>query len=432
MDITVIIPVHNSEKYLRECIESVLDQGEWEKEVLCIDSGKDDASFEIIDEMRKRDGCIKYIFDENTSYGHKINTGIKHAKGRYIAILEADDMMSPHMLDKLYSVAEQYDADVVDADFYQMFSYKDKNYFNPVKKYADSAVYNCLIECGDGIFEKTDFKAIWTAIYKRDFLINQNIQLNESEGASFQDSSFIVLVNMFAKRIYHLDIPFYKYRIDNSGSSVKSEKKVFEIIGEYEFLKNDLLKRGTLDRKKWVLYYKSKYDAFYWNYRRLSPKSREIFLEKYVEELKQDNNSGNIGRETFQGEMYEYTYQLLDDMASFVNGVSENENKPLMVKLLEELEKIVSGELVVFGAGAWGTRVTDFLTQNGIKLDAICDNSKVLQGTVKAGIKVISVEAAVGQFPNAVYLLASRNYGKDMKEQLLNEKVREEQIMIFE
>ena len=430
MCVSIILPVHNSERYLRECIESALNQSFGEFELLCIDGGSTDASFDIIEAMRKRDSRIKYISDKNTGYGHKINVGVKNAKGKYIAILESDDLMSLTMLEALYNAAEESGADVVDADFYELFTYKGKPYRNTIKKYADSTVYNHLI-VRDGHAPREEFKAIWTALYRREFVISHNIQLNESKGASYQDSSFVFLVNLLAGSFYHLDIPLYQYRIDNGGSSVKDDKKVFEIIGEYEFLKNELIRRGAAARETWTLYYKSKYDAYYWNYRRLSQKARELFLERYMQELATDIGEDRISRKTFQKE-YDYTFGIIDDRERFVRETAEADRQPLLLGLLDNLEKAKDRELVVFGAGIWGTRAIDIISQSDYNLCAICDNSDLLQGTAKNGMKIVSVEEAIETFPDAMYLIASRNYGKDMKMQLLEAKIQEDSIIFFD
>lgn len=429
MCVSIIVPVHNSEKYLRECIESALNQSFGETEILCIDGGSTDASFDIIEEMRKKDSRVKYLFDKNTSYGHKINVGIKNAAGTYIAILESDDLMSQRMIESLYHAAQESGADVVDADFYELFCYKGKKYRNTIKKYLNPGTYNRLIMCGERSPEE-EFKAIWTALYRKDFLIKNDIQLNESEGASFQDSSFVFLVDLLADAFYHLDIPLYQYRIDNGGSSVKDDKKIFEIIAEYEFLKNDLMRRGIGNGETWKSYYKSKYDSFYWNYRRLSQKAREVFLERYVQELGHDISEDVIDRESFQKE-YKYTFGILDDKERFVRETAEADKRPSMVNLLADLEKVQNRQLVVFGAGIWGTKAVDIIVQSDCNLCAICDNSESLQGSMKNGTKIISVEEAAKRFPEAMYLIASRKYGEEMKAQLLEAKIQEESVIVF-
>lgn len=431
MCVTIIIPVHNSEKYLKQCIESALNQTFQDIEILCIDGGSTDASFKIINELRNKDRRIQYLYDTNTGYGHKINVGIENAKGRYFSILESDDLMSPHMIEKLYEIAEREEADVVDSDYYSLFSCKGKNYLDVQKKYSDLD-YNYLLKGNDEILKKVVYKSIWTGLYKRDFIVGNEIRLNESKGASYQDSSFIFLVNILAQSFYHLDIPLYQYRVDNEGSSVKDDKKIFEIVGEYEFLKENMKKRGIIDREKWTLFYKRKYESFYWNYERLSFEAREQFLDKYLEELHKDIKGGGVNRELFTGEVYNCTFQLIDDEAAFVKRAEMYGMQPSMLNLMEDLEDAKDGEVVMFGAGVWGSRVMDVLMQGSRKLCAVCDNSESLQGTEKKGFPIISVEEAVKVYSDAIYVIVNRHHSNEMKQQLLKEKIPDHNIKILE
>ena len=100
--VSVIVTVHNSEKYLERCLQSVCNQTLRDIEILCIDGQSFDKSPEILSKFREEDNRVKIINDRNASYGHKINVGIENAMGRYIAILESDDQYDPLMLVKLF------------------------------------------------------------------------------------------------------------------------------------------------------------------------------------------------------------------------------------------------------------------------------------------------------------------------------------------
>ncbi len=78
--ISVIVTVHNAEKYLRECLDSVCNQTFSQIEILCIDGGSTDLSPQILKEYQQKDNRIQIIHDPNTSYGHKINVGMRLAK----------------------------------------------------------------------------------------------------------------------------------------------------------------------------------------------------------------------------------------------------------------------------------------------------------------------------------------------------------------
>jgi len=429
--VSVIIPVHNSEKYLRECLTSVLSQTLRNIEVICVDTGNTNLCFDIIAEFQSTDRRILYIKDPNGSYGHKINVGIETARGIYIAILESDDQMSSDMLEKLYALAEEYRTDIVDADYYQFFCYKGKKLLVECSMYSQSEAFSHLMSHEENFIQKSTAYAIWTALYRRAFLREEEIRLNESPGASYQDVSFAFLTRLLAKRTYHLRMPLYQYRIDNMDSSVKSDKKIYEIIGEFDFLKKALEKRGTANENVWNTFYSKKYSSFYWNYRRLTEKSREKFIGRYMDELRADIENGDVTREMCNETLYNQTFLLLDDFEKFKRTAAESErNKPIEA-VCEILDRIGNRELVVFGAGILGTKVLDVLQQNANRILCVCDNSERLHGTVLYGHEVYPVNEAVKKYPDACYLVVNRKHSEAMKSQLLTEGISEANIEIF-
>lgn len=410
MELTIIIPIHNSEKYLKECMESALSQDFHDMEILCIDSGTD-ASFSIIEELRKKDSRIGYIYDSNSSYGHKINAGVEKAQGTYIMILESDDRLRCGAARSLYEIAERFGADMVDGDYLEFFTYKNREYQIDVKKYSNSSLYDRWIH-SSGFEEKPLVSSgIWTALYRKSFLQKHQIRLNESKGAAYQDLSFLFLTGLLSESVYHVSQPVYEYRIDNAGSSMKDDRKVFEIMGECDFLKGELRKREIEDKRVWNLYETRKYEAYLWNYCRLSLKSREVFLEKCLEELTADFEKGST-RQFEEVALEQDTRRPIQELGGFLETLKEQ-------------------EIVVFGAGAVGGAAISILLENGRKLVGICDNSEALQGTDRGGILITSVEETVKRFPKALYLIMSREYGSEMKKQLLRAGIKEEAVFIF-
>ena len=100
--VSIIIPVCNVEVYLRECIESALNQTLKEIEIICVNDGSTDGSLRILKEYAAKDKRVKIIDKENAGYGHTMNIGMDMAQGEYIAILESDDYILPNMMQTLY------------------------------------------------------------------------------------------------------------------------------------------------------------------------------------------------------------------------------------------------------------------------------------------------------------------------------------------
>lgn len=430
--VTIIVPVHNSEKYLQQCLESALSQTLREIEVLCVDSSNTDRCHQIIGRIKERDNRIVYRKDLNSSYGHKINAGIEMSKGDYVAILETDDQMSPDMLEKLYTAGETYHVDIIDSDYFEFFEYNGKKFCRECKIYPNLHAYDPLLNGTAQTPKAAVAVGIWTALYRKRFLLAHNIRLNESPGASYQDTSFLFLTGLFAQSVYHLDEPLYWYRMDNVGSSVKDDKKIFEAADEFKFLKRELEKRDVNDVGVWNLFYDRKYSVFYWNYLRLSEKARELFLKRYLEELRDDIAAGAFGRESCDEAFYPRTFLLLDDPEAFRKLADEENRHRSIMTMPETLDKLEGREVVVFGAGALGKKVINILRQNENRILGICDNAKTLHGTALADLKIGPVSETVKRFPNARYLVVNRRHGEEMKAQLLAEGILEENIEIFQ
>lgn len=432
MKVTIIIPVHNSEKYLRECIGSAMAQTYREIEVLCIDDESTDNSFEIIQELQKKDSRIKYIKSSMSGYGHKINIGIQKASGEYIAILETDDRMAFDMIEQLSEIAKQYNVDIADADYYQMGSYKHREYFNVVNKFSNAELYGRRLSYVDKTNKNITENGIWTALYRKEFILQNDIKLNESKGAAYQDTSFMFLTNFLAESVYHLKVPLYLYRIDNPNSSVRDNEKIFEIVGEFEYLFYELKKRDVIDADVWALYYARKYKTYYWNYRRLSDRGKKLFLNKYKDELKCDIEKGYIKRDILGESLYKYTFLLLDDEKQFITSALQNNEKNFLAKVIDILKLMENRDVVIFGAGVIGKKVFNILTQNDNRIRAICDNSFKLQGTHLKDFEIMSVQETVTAFPDAAFLILNRKHRTEMRQQLLDEGIRNENIIIFE
>ncbi len=110
--ISVIVPIYNACKHLRPALESILDQTLREIEIICVDDGSTDTSLDMLKIYQKRDSRIRIITETNAGPGHARNNGLKRARGKYVAFLDADDFFEPELLEKLYNRAEENDLDI--------------------------------------------------------------------------------------------------------------------------------------------------------------------------------------------------------------------------------------------------------------------------------------------------------------------------------
>ena len=110
--VSVIVPIYNSEKYLEQCLSSIIGQTLKDIEIICVNDGSRDSSGEILERYSKRDSRIKVITRENSGYGKSMNVGIENAEGEYIGIVESDDYIERGMFKALYRVAKRRKADI--------------------------------------------------------------------------------------------------------------------------------------------------------------------------------------------------------------------------------------------------------------------------------------------------------------------------------
>lgn len=296
--VSVVIPIFNVEAYLRQCLDSVVNQTLKEIEIICVNDGSTDSSLSIIKEYASKDSRIIVIDKKNSGYGHTMNVGIDASSGEYIGIVEPDDFIALDMFEELYNTAILNSAEIVKSDFYR-FVEKDNNiirtYFQLTK---NQSFYNRIIVPK---YEQDVFKFVmntWTGIYKKDFLTNNNIRHNETPGASFQDNGFWFQGFCLTKRLYLIDKAFYMNRRDNPNSSVKNKEKVYCANIEYKFIREFLESHELYDLFKNVYVMKLWHNCWF-TYNRIDKKFKRIYLNDIKNELKSFYEEGLIDAEHF-------------------------------------------------------------------------------------------------------------------------------------
>lgn len=273
--VSVLVPICNVEKFLGKCLRSLVNQTLQDIEIICINDGSKDNSLAIIQEFASKDERIVVIDKPNSGYGDSMNKGFEIARGKYIGIVESDDFAETNMFENLYCLAEKYDADVVKSNF---------NFYweNPHKVVLCNNV--CVTKeeintevCRDNLF--WSMPAIWSALYKKSFLIEKSIKFLPTPGASYQDTSFNFKVACTAQKIVLIPDAYLYYRQDNSNSSVKSAsmEKVYCLHKEWDEAKQYLTK-GQLD-KYMDYYYTLKFNGLMWNYSRISSIDKKAYFK---------------------------------------------------------------------------------------------------------------------------------------------------------
>ena len=330
--VSVIIPVYNAEEYLKGCLDSVVTQTLKNIEIICINDGSTDFSSNILDEYVKKDNRIKVIHKSNTGYGSSMNLGLEEANGDYISIIEPDDFADHTMLDELYQIATQENADVVKSNYYAYNTLQNKSIPNNSIKHKEVITFknkNILKLLKHG-------PTIWTGLYKRDFLNQNQIRFLNTPGASYQDLGFNFKVLAMAEKIVLSPKTYYHYRTDNASSSVKNPNKVFCVCDEFTEIEKYLKEQNCYNEFKHILP-NAKYTNYMWNYKRLPFKAKILFLKKFREDFMRYKKEGLVNKKTMGQKKYKRILCIITSPMLF-NLLYSIEHIPL--KLARSLSKI--------------------------------------------------------------------------------------------
>jgi len=287
--ISIIIPIYNVNKYLRECIDSIINQTLKNIEIICVNDGSTDNSLEIIKEYIY-DNRIIIINKNNSGYGDSMNQGLNIASGEYIGIVESDDFIDINMFENLYKLTKKGDIDIIRSNFYLYWEKNKKEALNfKILKNLYNKIFNPMELQNIFLVQPS----IWAGIYKKLFLIKNNIKFLTTPGASYQDTSFFYKTLYKANKIFCTKKAFYFYRQTNSNSSVNNNtlnKVIFAHIelNEIEkFIKKDI----KLYNKNQRYFNTKKIMTLLWNLNRVDKKKQynKILYKEIYEILKSDN-----------------------------------------------------------------------------------------------------------------------------------------------
>lgn len=221
--VSVIIPVYNVERWIRESLDSVCEQALQDIEIICVNDGSPDRSLEILKEYATRDDRIVIIDKENEGVGAARNDGIRAARGEYVAFMDPDDKYpDPDTLKLLYDAAKEHDV-LVAGGYFGCINEKGER----IKK--SRCYYGVDFTCS-GLMQYQDFQCDYqfqAYIFQRDFLLHN--ELFFPTYSRFQDPPFFVHVMTVAGKFFAVNKVTYLYRPGMIKSSYKFEK-AFDLL----------------------------------------------------------------------------------------------------------------------------------------------------------------------------------------------------------
>lgn len=224
VDVSVLVPCYNVERWLDQALTSAEQNDRARIEILAINDGSKDGSPAIMEEHARRDPRVRVIDKPNQGYGASMNRGIDEARGTYVAILEPDDWVEPHMYDDLFEFAQSFFL-VVPPDVVKSSYWRVVDAGTPDEHRLHCPYYGritppqqpfTLVECPRVV---QHHPAIWSCLYRRGFLVDKGIRFKEVPGAGWVDNPFLFETMGQAETIVYTDQPYYNYREDLPGSS---------------------------------------------------------------------------------------------------------------------------------------------------------------------------------------------------------------------
>ena len=262
LELSIIVPVYNIEKYIGECIDSILKIKNINYEVLIVNDGSPDDSQKIIDEYCKKDDRIKSFIKENGGLSSARNYGLEKAQGDYIWFVDGDDLVVSSEFEKFFNGIKNLDLDVALAN-YNSFYDKSSIEIKRIEKFKE--LENLPVLIGKKYFDFSDNKnlfnvMVWKNIYRRNFLLEENISFEDR--LIFEDELFSRIVINRAKRVKYFDYYIYLYRQNVEGSIMKNSNT--KLINYYKVSKlltkeilNDEFVPNSLKKVPIALYVKT-------------------------------------------------------------------------------------------------------------------------------------------------------------------------------
>ena len=401
-DVSVIIPIYNTEKYLPDCLNSVLNQSLENIEVICINDASTDNSLEI---LKRYERCNRNILvlqnDANKGLSYTRNRGLENAKGKYVYFLDSDDMITADAMKELFCISEENDSDVITFDAKLLFANKDlERKFRAYKK-TRKGIYHGVYK-GNDFFEKSVENDDWISSVPRYFIRREtliDLDLRFYEGILHEDELFTFLLINQIQRIVYVNKAYFIRRFREN--SIMTEEATFKSVsGSWHVLKEILAYRKLCEERKVLC---GGIDGHI-------QKCVKILVDKYEKIINEQNL--NIEALNTYGEleseelitwlallvMYRGTYVIMDDISPLREGKDN----------------------YIYGTGTVAKRMLKCLENENIVVSGFIVSNPKDNPRVFRGRKVIGVEEFFFEKRDAnVILGVSDQYKEEVKEELL-------------
>lgn len=228
--ISIIIPVYNSAKFLKQCMESLINQTLKEIEIICINDGSTDESLEILKFYSQKDERIKIVDKENEGQSVARNIGIEMASGEYLGFVDSDDWVDLDYFEKLYNSAKRNNCDMACAGFKKIYEKKIK----VGKSFAQEEI--CATTDSKIVADRIPaHNYVWNKIYRLESWKKHGFLFQA--GRFFEDLALVIkIVDKLGKMVTVADT-YYNYRLHSSSTT---SNKTLKLLKDLKWAKNEM------------------------------------------------------------------------------------------------------------------------------------------------------------------------------------------------
>lgn len=279
--VSVIIPVFNVEKYINECVDSVINQTLTDIEIICVDDGSTDNSLNLLKQFS--DTRIKIISQKNKGLAAARNVGMDNATGEYITFLDSDDYLNYTALEKLYGVANKYFLDIV---ITKIINFHDETYEKFTENYFDmdflkEKTKNNVFNYKDVYDDVLNISVTAPAkLFKKEFI--KDIKFKEN--LIFEDNPFFVETIFKAERVYFYDEYLYYRRIRKNSIINSNFSKFSDLIEIYNIIYKLLQDFGVYEDFKDKIF-KKKFTNIFTRFTQIPNEYKQEFFDKIQEDF---------------------------------------------------------------------------------------------------------------------------------------------------
>lgn len=417
-------------------MDSVVNQTLEDIEIIPVDAGSTDGTREMLEEYARKDNRIRIIHSDRKSAGYQYNLGIAAAQGDYIGFVESDDYIVPSMYEILFRYAVEYAADWVKADYSYVMDYprvgRQHIPINDEKFCPENAIF------APRKYPKQYLQEIfmWRGIYNTQFVRHHNIRLNETPGASFQDTGFVLQVFMYAERAMYIKDHLYCYRRDHQGSSSHQANTIRFEIDEVEYISRMIKNDPALWKSFWNINYLRALERFITAYERVPeisdcPDNVLEAVNRYRDYLlKGKKNNENFWEECEISKHFKEIIWLEEGIERFDSEyrILDSANELLLKEGI--LQVLRYKRVVIFGCGDNGSGMVSLLLRlNKNQIVCLSDNDASKWNRDYMGIHVVPPgELKIDE--NMVVLVANKKFFYEIRAQLMELGIPSDRIWI--